>query len=335
MKKFVCEKFISFGRHDFIYPFDKYLDIEYSLDASQVLNSSKTFIGWNWYLQPNLKIFNYRKKNKLPFFCMERGALPGSLFLDPNGFNFSSSSYSRLNWDKILSDKETLIILKYIESFKRQDKSLEAQASSISSENPFLAFSPNFSKFDRVAFVPLQLHDDSVIKHFSGWSKDLMGFIENITALADNNKNILFLYKNHPLGKYVSGSSENFICADDFHFKDCINYSDLVITINSGIGLQSMIYEKPVLICGDAFYEFDDINIKTQNLNDLQSSLFTDLTPNRESIFRFLYWLNFKFYSNVEWYSIPNVNASKLLNIERLTIWDGKRSNTYKNEDFK
>jgi hypothetical protein len=335
MKTPPCKKFISLGNHEFIPPFGEYLDIKYSASISEVLNSDRTFLGWNWYLQPNLKIFSHRKKAGLPFFCMERGALPGSLFFDPNGFNFSSSSYSRSNWDKSLSGKEALIISKYTEAFKRDNKSLESQSSSISSENPFLSFVSNFLKFDRVAFVPLQLHDDSVIGYFSGWSKDLGSFIKNITTLAGNNKNILFLYKNHPLSKCASGSSENLICVDNFHFKDCINYSDLVITINSGIGLQSMIYGKPVLICGDAFYEFNDINIKTQNLNDLQASLSTDLTPNRESIFRFLYWLNFKFYSNVKWHSIPNVNASKLLNIERLTIWDGKRSHTYKDEDLK
>lgn len=328
------QKFIADGtQHPFIPPFSKYLDIKFSKDNRELMNSERSFLGWNWWGGvdgKNEKIFNYRKTNDLPFFCMERGALPGSLIFDPDGFNYQSRSYDRDNWDKDLTEEELIKTKEYIENFKISDDSLEQQKAGIAKTNPFKNIIQINKKFNKIIFIPLQLHDDTVIKNFAGWTKSLKNFISNILELSRLNKNILFVYKNHPLGKYLSIQTENLFCADNIHFKDCLKYSDAIITINSGVGLQAMIYSKPVFLCGNAFYEFPEINVKTKNLEDLSTKINGNHKPNEKLILRFLTWLRNSFYSDVDWYSIPNQNASILRGINRVNIWTKKKTYVYK-----
>lgn len=328
------QKFISDGiLHPFITPFAKYLDIKFSTDNRELMNSERSFLGWGWWGGANGKnerIFNHRKTNNLPFFCMERGALSRSLIFDPGGFNYHSRSYDRANWDKDLGEQEIAKTKKYIEDFKISDHSLEQQKSGMSKINPFEKIIKSNKKINKIIFIPLQLHDDTVIKNFAGWSKNLRSFISDITELSRDNEDILFIYKNHPLGKYLSIETENLRCGDNIHFKDCIKYSNAIITINSGVGLQAMLYSKPVFLCGDAFYEFEEINVKTKSLKDLHHQIRNDYRPNEHLIFKFLSWLTNNFYSDVEWYSIPNQNASVLRGVNKVNIWTKEKTYAYK-----
>jgi len=112
------------------------------------------------------------------------------------------------------------------------------------------------------------------------------------------------LVKNHPISKNPKSlttrmvSEENLIIVDDLHYKDCLEAADKVLTINSGVGLQAMAWGIPVLIVGEAFYQFEKINYKANNLEEVVGLVNEDLSFDEEKANRFLYFLKFKMYSD-------------------------------------
>jgi len=313
--------FISQSKHPFVSTFEDFIDIEYNSDIDYVKNSQKTYIAWNWF--SNIDIFSYRRSMGLPYICVERGALPGSIFFDKNGFNFDSTSYKECNWNQQISQENKTRIQKYKLDFIKEsnpDLNLEFQKNNDTSAES-IASKINCSKFTKIIFVPLQISNDTVIKYFSGQAYNLRNFIQKIIKLSENNKDILFLYKNHPLEKNLSVHTNNLICADDFHFKACLDLCDLVLCINSGVGMQSMIYEKPCVTLGQAFYRFDEINYTPSEFRDVNELIREDLAFNVEKSERFLFWLNFQFYSNVVWNSFKTINSSTLEKVNDFRIW--------------
>lgn len=81
------------------------------------------------------------------------------------------------------------------------------------------------------------------------------------------------------------------------NYKDCIKYSDSVLCINSGVGLQAMMWQKPVILVGSAFYQFKGINYKASNKEDIVKLIHQSNIPDMEKIKRFIYFLKFKFYT--------------------------------------
>ena len=118
-------------------------------------------------------------------------------------------------------------------------------------------------------------------------------------------------------------SLTNLICADKNHYKACLHICDSVITINSGIGLQALIYNKCTFILGNAFYENRNLNIKIKHYSQLIKYLHSDFKPDKVLTYRFLYWLKFKFYSSVGWQdSIYKPNLKVITKINKLNFYD-------------
>lgn len=311
--------FISYGQNPHIVALANHLDIEFCNNISLVKNSNKKLIMWNYF--SNKELFDHFKQSNKQAYCVERGALPNTIFIDGGGFNFLSSSYHETNWNRKINQNEIDVVDNYIKHFCSGNDSLEPQLSMRLEKKDFLRKIGFRNSFKKIIFIPLQLNRDSVIKYFSDF--DIPAFIKLITKVVDENQDFLFLIKNHPLEKNITEEKINLKIVDDLHFKDCIQYSDYILTINSGVGLQSMIFNKPVLICGNAFYNFSEINKKVNNIQDINSILRGGcFSPNIEKIKRFIHWLIEDFYSFVEMKKPdPLLNRMLITKIEKLRVY--------------
>jgi len=316
-------KFISpDSKVGYIRAIDSFLDIEYSDNFDYIKNSNKILLVWNYYAchvskeerwKLNNKIWNwYRQNNKLSY-CMERGALPNTVFIDGNGFNVDSSSYNENNWNHILKEEEYFQAEHFIKTFTEDASSLEKQQTQrISKEN----FYEKLNLDNRIkVFVPLQVPWDSTILLWSDWVKGVEKFIKIVDALSKENKDILFLMKAHPLGNLGIPNRENTRNLWDYHYKDCIKYSDKVLCINSGLGLQSMMWKKPTIVVGKTFYQFKDINYKANDEYEIIKLIKTAKAPNFDKVRRFIYFLMFKFYSDCDTKKIVFKNVRLYPNI--------------------
>ncbi|MHA2013354.1 MAG: capsular polysaccharide export protein, LipB/KpsS family [Candidatus Helarchaeota archaeon] len=309
------------------------LDIEFTKNYDVIRNSDKPMIIWNPYGYLAYDKEPYKKKYEIykehlskgkDVYVVERGALPNTIFIEKNTFNVESDSYNEDKWNFELDKQAEEEAIKYINWLRYDEHTLEPQQSSqILNEELFFQFlKVDRKKFKNVVFVPLQIHNDTVTLLWCDWVKSTNQFQNFIYLLSLENPETLFLIKNHPCEEssyYCNYKRDNIKIVDNYHYKDCLEYCDKVITINSGIGLQAMCWDKPVAICGQAFYHIDGVNLKINNLKELQSFIDIKWSVNFEKIKRFIYYLTNKFYTECTMQKISrNASVPKLIKTLRL-----------------
>ena len=248
--------------------------------------------------EKRLKLYNeFRKSTFIKYRASDRGALPNSWFFDPNGFNADSSSYDSVHWDKPLAHDREKRVIEYIENEIRNDVALEAQGKRQGGEG--LRKKLNIDTYKKVLFVPLQRPSDTVIKYFSGNVENMEHFLQQVVKIQEAlNDEWVILVKKHPLEVERLHSNVLRYVDHDTHFKDLIELSDAVLLINSGVGVISMMYQKPVFHFGKAFYSHHSLNKEVKNaqevVNHLKDGVFK---VDFEKVKRFISYLIEDFYS--------------------------------------
>lgn len=251
-----------------------------------------------------LAIYNWCRSVSFPYLVFERGALPESWFFDKNGFNADSLTYSEDVWNNHLSQEDISRTESYIYSVLGEQRALEEQGLRLGGEGLSQKIGVGNRK---VLFVPLQRPSDTVIKYFSGDQNGYEKFSECIDSAAAILKRLgwIVLCKKHPL-ETETPALKNVIFVDEkTNFLDLLELADAVALINSGVGVYSMMMQKPTFIFGDAFYAFSGLNKK---INNYDVNLFVEeITKNNSfdylKMIKFIYYLHSVFYS----YGIPNV----------------------------
>ena len=179
----------------------------------------------------------------------ENGLLPGTTTLDPRGVNYRNSvprdpefyrSYARRHPDRLRGVQAVTLVPRQA---KRQSQSVELPGSYI--------------------FIPFQDDWDTQIRLFSPWISDMRELFSFAQLVAQRSGRVVVL-KEHPSSrvKYpdlVMRASEKVIFANGNSTQELIENADCVVTINSTVGLESILLAKPVLVLGAAFYAIDGI----------------------------------------------------------------------------
>ncbi len=123
----------------------------------------------------------------------------------------------------------------------------------------------------RYIFVPLQVNYDSQIIRFSPWIKSMEEFVALINKISENFE-FDFLIKPHPSDR-VSDFS-NIKLNKNVYFatnptQDLIKNSTAIITINSSVGIESLLFGKRVITLGEAFYNIEGIVKHAENEKEL------------------------------------------------------------------
>ncbi|WP_444884579.1 capsular polysaccharide export protein, LipB/KpsS family [Microbulbifer sp. PSTR4-B] len=257
-----------------------------------------------------LKIYQKLKNEQFPIIVSDRGALNNSYFFDENGFNFDSESYHPEFWDKPVPSSEREELESYIATEVASDTALEHQGQRQSPESIKRQLGIHSRK--KILFVPFQRPVDTVCKYFCGPIKSYSGFLELVEELADTLDNDwVIVGKKHPLEDHYPELSRITWAQSDMHFKDLINISDAVLVINSGVGVQSLMWNKKVVVAGDAFYGHRGLTFQSANASEIEKILNDDSRyPDPEKIKRFIYFLLKKMYSFGE----ASVKITKLEN---------------------
>lgn len=245
-----------------------------------------------------LQIYEWCRRNNFPYLVFERGALPESWFFDNKGFNADSSSYSPDVWNNILNEEEKNSVENYIYSVLNEQGALEQQGVRLGGDG--LAQKLKIGN-KKVLFVPLQRPSDTVIKYFAGEEDGYERFLSFIEESAERMKRLgwTVLCKKHPLETKVPELKNVFFVDENTHFLDLLELSDAVALINSGVGIYSMMLNKPTYILGNAFYSVDGINKSIDNFD--VSTFVNEIThlyvPDREKSLSFIHYLYNFFYS--------------------------------------
>lgn len=241
-----------------------------------------------------LELYRQIRELGIPYIAFDRGALPDSWFFDANGFNADSVSYDPKKWERSLSKEEDRRVEDYINSQLIEKTALEKQGATLGE----LDLRSRLGIGDKkVIFVPFQRPDDTVIRHFTDDIGGMEGFVSFLNELsAALPQDWVIIGKKHPLEVDRLEANIMFV-EDDTNIHDLLELCEQVLLINSGVGVISMLYRKPVIYCGEVFYGHSDINTKASNVDEVLKMLTTPKEPNFERIKQFIYYLVFEFYS--------------------------------------
>lgn len=317
---------------------DKKFNQDKFLDFLKQNNINKILFPNPYGNEERLEIYKFVKLKHISFLCFDRGALPDSWFFDTNGFNYDSNSYNEENWNKTLSESQILECKEYINNIINNNNFLEKQGK----RNFDYLKDKFFIDNKKIVFIPLQIDSDTVVKYFTYKPFDWNGFLDIINDIALKLKQThVFLVKKHPLSLKITRSKSkyknlNFI-ANDTNIIDAISLCDVVVTLNSGVGLYAMAMNKPCINCANAFYNFQDVNFQAHSSDELLKFLVSDLKIDYDKVLKFIWYLKNDFYSfgksvykksfkngrfynkvmKIEFYKI-NIDNKKYLNISNI-----------------
>ncbi len=281
-----------------------------SLNVQNILFWNPYGSAWRLNLYQKLRVQNYQ------IIVAERGALPDSFYFDTKGICIESDSYQEYKNISFMSDNERLDIKNYIFNLRYSSSALESQSPRIGAGAVRLKLKIPEDK--KIIFVPLQVESDTVTNYFTENGRSYQDFLNEIQKLP------LFLpadwvivIKNHPLndGKI---NANGLIVGDDFHINDLIEAASVVCLFNSGCGLLSMAFSRPVYYFGRCFYAIPGVNEIFLSAHDLVEKIKKNsFSVDKELVERFYYYLLYKFYSFA---SISRVGDGMKVNYSTIRI---------------
>ncbi|AWB68404.1 hypothetical protein C2869_19215 [Saccharobesus litoralis] len=243
-----------------------------------------------------IDFYNYCRNYNVDYFVAERGALPGSFFFDKNGFLADSNSFDEINWKNCLTYEQERDVISYFEELRTGVNTLEKQGDRECLNN--LRFELGIKPHEKVLFVPLQRPGDTVIKYQIGDIGSYQEFINLVNETAEQLPlNWKIVIKKHPLEDEIPDMPNVLIASNSVHINDLIELSDSILLINSGVGLISMAWEKPLMYAGNAFYGHEKLNTKVSKPSDVIECLYQPKKPSWSHTLRFFDYLLNEYYS--------------------------------------
>jgi capsular polysaccharide export protein len=193
----------------------------------------------------------------------ENGLLPGTTTLDPRGVNYRNSvprdpqfyrDYAEQYPDRLKPAQSVALIPR---ETKRPSQAVELPSDFI--------------------FIPFQDDWDTQIRLFSPWIRNMRELFSFAELVAQRSGRTVVL-KEHPSSrvKYpdlARRASGKVLFANGNSTQELIEKADCVITVNSTVGLESILLSTPVLVLGDAFYAVEGVAARARSPEEALSLL--------------------------------------------------------------
>lgn len=266
------------------------------LDYIEFNNISRVLFLNPYGNEHRLSLYLLMKYKNIPYIVFDRGALPDSWFFDSNGFNYDSVTYSPDLWSKTLSTDQVDDVKEYLFELRNSENTLEHNSPRKTAR--FLKDKYNIGS-RKVIFIPFQRPSDTVTNYFAGAARSVKEFQEWVAFIAKNlpKREWVILCKNHPLDRELPKIDGVIYTDDDAHIHDLIDLADKVFLMNSGVGVLSLAFMKPVICASHAFYAHEGLAVEVSNVNSALELIKSDLSVNQERVYQFYYHLVRNVYS--------------------------------------
>jgi len=253
-----------------------------------ITNEYTHIMVWNSSLFRQSIAVNIAKQYHIKPIVVEAGLLPNRIVIDTKGAN-------------------------YLNSVPREKYFFETYRNSKELPDSLIPRVPrNAKKFLQTAeiilpktyiFVPFQVDYDTQILLFSPWIKD-MNMLFSIIEEFSEKLQIHFIFKEHPSSKkeypllHQKALKNPYISFANGHTtQELIEKSQAVITVNSTVGIESLLFHKRVIVLGEAFYAIDEITKQAMSKESLETILLSlkSWDPNELLIDKFLKYLYYEY----------------------------------------
>lgn len=233
-------------------------------------------------------------------FVYERGILPKNTFSDAggtlqidNGWAKDSYLFKDGIFDSIVNNKEYLDLGKeYLLNYVNNKRSTSPKNINYIGSNT-VKERLGLNKYDKIVFVPMQIDRDIQLIVFSDVVKSNNALFELLNKNMPDNYAVVF--KKHPEDMLKSfdvikkkNSRNNFYFVEDIHIHSLIEMADYICCINSGVGLESILFNKKVVVFGRSIYE--KFVCKVNDVNEFNMKCF-EYEYDYDKIYNFLGFL--------------------------------------------
>lgn len=212
--------------------------------------------------------------------------LPDLFTVDPRGWGASSSYYCAPEWDAVTSTS-------------RADALVAELTQSRITKAPQRARDKPLEMAPYDVLVPLQVPGDESLQFHSDCS--LETFVEAVLSFsAGTGKRLLI--KKHPFDQTGLADAIKLRVdpslvqvTDQGHIHDLIERAEAVFVINSGVGFEAMLYDKPVFVFGRAIYDPVVCQVDTESLLQRYTAAVEEPMETRRARYRrFIEWFVYK-----------------------------------------
>ncbi len=220
----------------------------------------------------------------------ENGVLPNTTTMDFKGVNASNSLSKDIEFYRNLEYKD-----------RKLPNVLEVRASKKEKKE----FNSKLPK--RYIFIPFQVSYDTQIIQHSPWVKDMFELF-NIVEYLSKRLDIVFIIKEHPSDRVNNYNSLYKKATKNIRFSSentqtLIENSLAVVTINSSVAMESLLFKKRVIVLGEAFFAINEI-VKVASSKKEILKILKDIDSwviNRSLIDNFLYYLYYDYLIPTNW----------------------------------
>lgn len=248
-----------------------------ALDAELPATDPDVVIVYNGSLYPE-SVLEAASRAR-PRVFVEGGFFPGTLQIDPKGLNAANSV-----------PRDPAFYLETPEDFAAAGlpEAVNNRASKTSAGGA-MTLEPGY------IFVPFQVPSDMQVTVHSPWVRDMEMFLDVILAAADRHPDKRFVIKEHPSFKRsVHGLRPEHACvifANDNVTSDLIQNAAAVVTLNSTVGIEALLFDRPVITLGEACYNIDGLVQHAPDADALDHALNTAAPANPRLRRQFLGYL--------------------------------------------
>ena len=279
--------------------------------------------------------YNYIRNNKIDMVCVwngngaersavmesakaleaktiffENGLLPNTSTMDPKGVNYSgilsnkNDAFFRavvVKEDKLKAlFNEQLIPRAQKRKWYQKTKLPASSAETLSLDSPYV-------------FVPFQVHDDTQVIIHSPYIRNMEELTAWVAAAVKRNNqthndNLRIIIKEHPSdsGRTNYDSLKKIYPEITFlktySTEALINNAKAIITINSSVGIESLLKHKKVITLGNAAYSIDGVVKQASSVDELASALnYLETSVDEDLINHFLYYIRYIYSVEGSW----------------------------------
>lgn len=150
---------------------------------------------------------------------------------------------------------------------------------------------------ERFVFIPFQDDRDTQVRLFSPWVGDMRQLFALGEMLAEQ-AGLTVIVKEHPSSRATypdlhRRTTERLLFANGNNTQELIEASLFVVTLNSTVGLESLLLAKPVVTLGQAFFNIEGLVMHARSANELLdiAQRFPDWPLNEEVRQNFLRYM--------------------------------------------
>ena len=262
-----------------------------------------TFLIFNGSISPD-NIFDSIKTNHRRVY-IENGFFPNTLQIDCRGVNAANSLPTDAGY--------------YLNqpNYGVQDLPTKVQVRKLKLSYPFTPLPDDY------IFFPFQIPSDQQIRVHSRWIKTMDDFMSLIISFAAKYPDKNFVIKEHPsfkqsiVGKYPP--RKNILFANGNSTEELIKNARLVITLNSTVGIEALLFGKPVITLADACYNIDGLVRHANNIKKLNEYIMDEgWLPDERLRIQFLGYIWNKYLFHCYFNNLQSDTLLKIENIVKL-----------------